>query len=39
LLIWLKFLKGLKLKGKVTNIIQFRNDSARILFEVAILTS
>jgi len=28
-----------KLKGKVANIIQLRNDSTRILLEVAKLTS
>jgi len=37
--IWLKVAQGLKLKGKVTDIIQLRNESASILFEVAKLTS
>jgi len=37
LLSWLKFVKGLKLKGKFTNIIQLRDESAS-RFEVAKLT-
>jgi len=41
--IWLVFGKlnnlNLKLQGKVTNIIQFRDESASVLFEVTKLAS